>query len=180
MRRLFPLLLALAACNPSVQGTRPPANEPTPEQLEAHNKRVAELEAEAEARRKRGVVRPKLDVNTATREELLAAIDDLGDKMAHEIEEYRPYKSILVFRQELGKYVNEEYIELYEKSLYVPIEFDSCDPYTLMQIPGLTTDEVQILLDGRPYGSRDAFFAKLKEFTTPEQFEVGSAYVRGD
>jgi hypothetical protein len=48
-----------------------------------------------------------IDLNAATREEILL-IPGVGERMAHEFEEYRPYDAIERFRREIGKYVDEE------------------------------------------------------------------------
>ncbi|HEY0082746.1 MAG TPA: hypothetical protein VGB61_08150, partial [Pyrinomonadaceae bacterium] len=50
----------------------------------------------------------KLNLNTASGDEFRAQIPGLGNKMVHEFEEYRPYKSVLQFRREMGKYVKPE------------------------------------------------------------------------
>ena len=51
-----------------------------------------------------------LDLNTATREEMLL-IPGVGDRMAGEFEEYRPYGEMAEFRREIGKYVDDEEVE---------------------------------------------------------------------
>ena len=45
-----------------------------------------------------------INLNTASREEILL-VPGLGDRMAHEFEEYRPYRAMAQFRREIGKYV---------------------------------------------------------------------------
>ena len=47
-----------------------------------------------------------LNLNT-TSEKDFKMIPGVGDRMAHEFEEYRPYKSIQQFKREIGKYVDE-------------------------------------------------------------------------
>ena len=59
-----------------------------------------------------------IDLNTATREEILA-VPGVGDRMAHEFEEYRPYTSLEQFRREIGKYVDDEEVARLER--YVKI-----------------------------------------------------------
>jgi DNA uptake protein ComE-like DNA-binding protein len=59
-----------------------------------------------------------LDLNTATGEEILL-IPNLGDRMVHEFEEYRPYDGIERFRREIGKYVDETEVARLER--YVTI-----------------------------------------------------------
>jgi DNA uptake protein ComE-like DNA-binding protein len=49
----------------------------------------------------------RLDLNTATDEEILA-IPGIGKRMLHEFKEYRPYKSIEQFRKEIGKYIDKD------------------------------------------------------------------------
>jgi DNA uptake protein ComE-like DNA-binding protein len=59
-----------------------------------------------------------LDLNSASEEEILL-IPGVGDRMAHEFEEYRPYDSIERFRREIGKYVDSTEVARLEK--YVTI-----------------------------------------------------------
>ncbi|HEX2165986.1 MAG TPA: hypothetical protein VHG09_01990 [Longimicrobiales bacterium] len=59
-----------------------------------------------------------MDLNTASREEILL-IPDVDPRMPHEFDEYRPYTGMEEFRQEIGKYVDAEEVARYEK--YVEI-----------------------------------------------------------
>jgi DNA uptake protein ComE-like DNA-binding protein len=59
-----------------------------------------------------------IDLNTATEQEILL-IPGVGEEMAEEFEEYRPYDSIERFRREIGKYVDAE--ELARLERYVTI-----------------------------------------------------------
>ena len=121
--------------------------------------------------------RAKLNLNTATPDEFLANIPGLGNRMVHEFEEYRPYRSIQQFRREMGKYVKPEQIAEYEKYVYVPISENEADAATLQQIPGLDAGEAQQLIAGRPYASRDAFLAKLSEKVSAEELAFARAYL---
>jgi DNA uptake protein ComE-like DNA-binding protein len=60
-----------------------------------------------------------IDLNNADESDILL-IPGVGDKMAHEFEEYRPYSSIEQFRRELGKYVDEAEVARLEQ--YVSVE----------------------------------------------------------
>ena len=55
-----------------------------------------------------------IDLNDATRDEILL-IPGLGDRMAYEFEEYRPYSDMDQFRREIGKYVDETEVARLEK-----------------------------------------------------------------
>jgi DNA uptake protein ComE-like DNA-binding protein len=60
-----------------------------------------------------------LDLNSASEQEILL-IPGIGDRMAHEFEEYRPYDAIERFRREIGKYVDSTEVARLEK--YVTIK----------------------------------------------------------
>ena len=60
-----------------------------------------------------------LDLNSASEEEILL-IPGVGDRMAHEFEEYRPYDGIERFRREMGKYVDSTEVARLER--YVTIK----------------------------------------------------------
>jgi DNA uptake protein ComE-like DNA-binding protein len=119
----------------------------------------------------------KLNINTASGAELLAAIPELGNRMVHEFEEYRPYRSIQQFRKEIGKYVDQAKVAEYEKYIFVPIDHNQSDAPTLQQIPGLDATEAQALIAARPYASRDAFLAKLAEKVSAEELAIAKTYL---
>ena len=60
-----------------------------------------------------GALAAKLNINTASSADFLRAIPNLGNRMVHEFEEYRPYKSIQQFRREIGKYVDANQVAEY-------------------------------------------------------------------
>ncbi|MEO8434922.1 MAG: hypothetical protein ABI596_08510 [Pyrinomonadaceae bacterium] len=119
----------------------------------------------------------KLNVNKASGEELTAAVPDLGKRMVHEFEEYRPYKSIQQFRKEIGKYVDQGKVAEYEKYVFVPIDPNQSDAPTLQQIPGLDASEAQALIAGRPYASPDAFLAKLADKISAAELAIAKTYL---
>lgn len=119
----------------------------------------------------------KLNVNTASANDLLTTIPGLGNRMVHEFEEYRPYKSIQQFRREIGKYVKPEQIVEYEKYIYVPISVNDADAPTLQQIPGLDATEAQALMAARPYASNDAFLTKLTGSVSDTELAVAKTYL---
>lgn len=156
-------ITACTANNPtSPTTTATPANSPaaSPEATTANNP-----------------TRAKLNVNTATGPELLSAIPNFSNRMVHEFEEYRPYRSIQQFRKEIGKYVDQATIAEYEKFVFVPIDFNQSDVPTLMQIPGLDQSEAEALVAGRPYASPDAFITKLSENVSASELETARTYL---
>jgi DNA uptake protein ComE-like DNA-binding protein len=55
-----------------------------------------------------------LNLNSASREEILL-VPGVGARMAHEFEEYRPYRNLEQFRREIGKYVDEAEVARLER-----------------------------------------------------------------
>ena len=119
----------------------------------------------------------KLNLNTVSGDELLAAIPGFGSRMVREFQEYRPYISIQQFRQEIGKYVDDAQITEYEKYVYVPININDSDAETLQQIPGLDATESETLISGRPYATTEDFITSLSQYVSADELELAKAYL---
>lgn len=104
-------------------------------------------------------------------------IPNFNNRMVHEFEEYRPYRSIQVFRREIGKYVAPPVVAEYERYIFVPIDINQADAPTLMQIPGLDQSEAEALIAGRPYASADAFLNKLSDKVSAGERETARSYL---
>jgi DNA uptake protein ComE-like DNA-binding protein len=163
-------LLSAAACSSSGENTTRSNNN-------AATANAPAAATPASATNTGNAVKAKINLNTASDSEFLAAVPNLGNKMAHEFEEYRPYKSIQQFRREMGKYVKPEQIAEYEKYVFVPISPNEADAATLQQIPGLDATEAQALIAARPYASNDAFLAKLTPSVSAEELAVARTYL---
>lgn len=59
-----------------------------------------------------------IDLNTASRDEIML-IPGVGERMAHEFEEYRPYRAIAEFRREIGKYVDAAEVARLERYVVI-------------------------------------------------------------
>lgn len=66
-----------------------------------------------------GSVFVPIDLNSAPETDILL-IPGVGKRMAHEFEEYRPYKSMEQFRREIGKYVDKD--EVARLEMYVKLD----------------------------------------------------------
>ena len=119
----------------------------------------------------------KLNLNTVTEDQLLSTIPDFSARMVREFMEYRPYISIQQFRKEIGKYVNAEQVATYEQYVYVPIDVDQADAATLQQLPGVDASIADQLIAGRPYGSSQAFLAKLAGLASAADAQQAAAYL---
>jgi len=119
----------------------------------------------------------KLNLNTASGDEFLAAIPGFGSRMVREFQEYRPYISIQQFRQEIGKYVDKAQIAEYEKYVFVPISINDSDSETLQQIPDLDTTEAETLMSGRPYATTEDFLTSLSQYISADELELARSYL---
>jgi DNA uptake protein ComE-like DNA-binding protein len=117
-----------------------------------------------------------LNLNTATSDEFMT-IPGVGSRMVREFEEYRPYISILEFRREIGKYVDQNQVAAYEAYLYVPIDVNESDAETLKQLPGVDDTLAEELIAARPYESNEAFLDKLSEYISPVDAALASNYL---
>lgn len=119
-----------------------------------------------------------LNLNTASEAEF-AALPGVGERMAHEFEEYRPYTSVRVFREEIGKYINDdpEQLAAYERLVFVPVDPNTSDAETVQQLPGLNADAARQLVDGRPYDSDDAFLARYAELAPGADLDAARVYL---
>lgn len=119
----------------------------------------------------------KLNLNTVSGEELLAAIPGFGNRMVREFQEYRPYASIQQFRKEIGKYVDAAQVADYEKYVFVPINVNESDAATLLQIAGLDDAKAQELIAARPFASNDAFLEKLATLVSADEAAAAKGYL---
>ena len=62
-----------------------------------------------------------ISLNTAHEADILL-IPGVGERMANEFDEYRPYVNIEQFRREIGKYVSQEEVARYEMYIYLALE----------------------------------------------------------
>lgn len=147
-RLLFVMFIPflLTACGSDESADAPPAAEGT-----------ATLE-----QGKRPVTAEKLNLNSASLDEFMT-IPGVGERMSREFDEYRPYSSIVEFRREMAKYVDEATIAGYEDHVYVPIDINESDAETVAQILGLELEGAEQLVAMRPFADRDAFFAAVTE-----------------
>ena len=172
---LLPLLAG--ACSSTGDNARSTNASNTANASNAANAPAANTSSATNTQPAAAAAQAKLNVNTASGDELTKAIPNLGKRMVHEFEEYRPYKSIQQFRKEIGKYVNAEQVAEYEKYIYVPISVNDADAPTLQQIPGLDATEAQALIAARPFASNEAFLTKLAGSVSAAELAVAKTYL---
>ena len=120
-----------------------------------------------------------INLNTATREAILS-IPSVGDRIAREFEEYRPYKAIAQFRRELGKYVSDAEVARLEQYVFVPLNLNTATPEDLLTIPGVGSRLVREFLEYRPYINMRQFRREIGKYVSDEEVARLERYVTLD
>ena len=98
-----------------------------------------------------------INLNTATAAEIML-VPGAGKRMAHEFEEYRPWKSYAQFDKEIGKYVDAKEVARLAQYTFIPLNLNTATEADFMTIPGA--------------GKRMAHeFDEYRPWKTPAQFE---------
>lgn len=117
-----------------------------------------------------------VDLNSATDDAMLA-IPGMNARMLKEFKEYRPYGSILQFREEIGKYVGNDQEKTWEAYVFVPIDVNQADADTLQQLPGVDAAIAKKLTDGRKYDTNQKFLDLLKTLVSAADFTNAHDYL---
>lgn len=134
--------------------------------------RVSEEDYEATASR---LFLP-MNLNT-TAEDDFKMVPGVGNKMAHEFEEYRPYNSVEQFRREIGKYVDEEQVLAYEQYVFVPVNLNDAPESQIKMIPGVGDKMAHEFEEYRPYSSMEQFRREIGKYVDENEVARLERYV---
>jgi DNA uptake protein ComE-like DNA-binding protein len=118
----------------------------------------------------------QLNLNTATREEILM-IPGVGNRMLHEFQEYRPYKTLAQFRKEIGKYVNAQEVARLEQYVFVPINLNTASDEDILSIPGLGPRMLHEFKEYRPYRNIEQFRKEIGKYVNAKEVARLERYV---
>jgi DNA uptake protein ComE-like DNA-binding protein len=117
-----------------------------------------------------------INLNTAPRDEILL-IPGLGARMAHEFEEYRPYKTLAQFRKEIGKYVDQKEVARLEQYVFIPINLNTASDADILSIPGLGQRMLHEFKEYRPYKSMEQFRREIGKYVSKQEVARLERYV---
>ena len=109
-----------------------------------------------------------LNLNT-TNEKDFKMIPGVGDRMAHEFEEYRPYKSIQQFKREIGKYVDEIEVSRYLSYIFVPVELNTSSEDNIKDLPGIGNKMAHEFVEYRPYMNLNQFRREIGKYVDDKE-----------
>lgn len=111
-----------------------------------------------------------MNLNT-TAEADFKMIPGVGDRMAHEFEEYRPYTSIKQFRREIGKYVDDAEVARYEHYVFVPVALNTATEDDIKALPGVGSRMAHEFEEYRPYTSMNQFRKEIGKYVDDKELE---------
>jgi DNA uptake protein ComE-like DNA-binding protein len=117
-----------------------------------------------------------INLNTASKEEILL-IPGVGQRMLHEFEEYRPYRSLAVFHREIDKYVDDAELARLEQYVFVPIDLNTASDADILTIPGLGNRMLREFKEYRPYKAMDQFRREIGKYVSKEEVARLERYV---
>ena len=117
-----------------------------------------------------------INLNTATREEFLL-VPGVGDRMAHEFEEYRPYRAVAQFRREIGKYVDDDEVGRFERYVFIPVDLNTASDDEIRSIPGVGDRLAREFREYRPYRGIEQFRREIGKYVDDDEVARLERYV---
>ncbi len=117
-----------------------------------------------------------MNLNTTPEDDFLS-VPGVGNRMAHEFEEYRPYTSVEQFRREIGKYVDEEQVATYEQYVFVPVNLNTASEEEIMAIPGVGERMKHEFEEYRPYENIEQFRREIGKYVDDDELRRLERYV---
>ncbi|HEY2918150.1 MAG TPA: hypothetical protein VGK77_04050 [Candidatus Binatia bacterium] len=118
----------------------------------------------------------QLNLNTAAESEILL-IPGVGKRMLHEFQEYRPYKSLVQFRKEIGKYVDQKEVARLEQYVFVPINLNTSVDEDILTIPGMGKRMLREFKEYRPYKNIEQFRKEIGKYVDKKEVARLERYV---
>jgi predicted DNA-binding helix-hairpin-helix protein len=101
----------------------------------------------------------------------------MGNRMVHEFEEYRPYKSFAQFRKEIGKYVDAKEVARLEQYTFIPISLNAASDQEILSIPGMGQRMLHEFKEYRPYKSIEQFRKEIGKYVNGKELARLERYV---
>ena len=120
-----------------------------------------------------------VNLNTASRDEILL-VPGVGDRMAYEFEEYRPYRALAQFRREIGKYVDDDELARLEQFVFVPINLNTASDEDILSIPGVGNRMLREFKEYRPYENIERFRREIGKYVDDDEVARLERYVTLD
>lgn len=104
-----------------------------------------------------------INLNTATAAEIML-IPGAGKRMAHEFEEYRPWRSYAQFEKEIGKYVDAKEVARLAQYTFIPLNLNTATEADFMTIPGAGKRMAHEFEEYRPWKTQAQFEKEIGKY----------------
>jgi DNA uptake protein ComE-like DNA-binding protein len=109
-----------------------------------------------------------VNLNTASAEEILL-IPRAGKRMAHEFEEYRPWRTFAQFDKEIGKYVDAKEVERLKQYTFIPLNLNTATEADFMTIPGVGKRMAHEFEEYRPWKTQAQFDKEIGKYVNAKE-----------
>ena len=120
-----------------------------------------------------------INLNTATAEEIML-VPNAGKRMAHEFEEYRPWRNYAQFDKEIGKYVGAEKTAQLAQYTFIPVKLNTATDADILSIPGAGQRMVREFKEYRPWKTKEQFIKEIGKYVGAKDAERMWRYVTID
>jgi DNA uptake protein ComE-like DNA-binding protein len=117
-----------------------------------------------------------IDLNSAGDAEM-HLVPGVGKRMAHEFEEYRPYKNMVQWRREIDKYVDDDELARLERYVFVPLELNSASEADILTIPGVGKRMAHEFEEYRPYKNMAQWRREIGKYVDDDELARLERYV---
>jgi DNA uptake protein ComE-like DNA-binding protein len=117
-----------------------------------------------------------INLNSATAEEIML-VPNAGKRMAHEFEEYRPWRTYAQFDKEIGKYVGAEKTAQLAQYTFIPVKLNTGTDADILSIPGAGERMVKEFKEYRPWKTKEQFIKEIGKYVGPKDAERMWRYV---
>jgi predicted DNA-binding helix-hairpin-helix protein len=84
--------------------------------------------------------------------------------MAHEFDEYRPWKTFAQFDKEIGKYVGPQETARLAQYCFIPVNLNTATDEDILSIPGAGRRMVREFKEYRPWKSKEQFEKEIGKY----------------
>lgn len=117
-----------------------------------------------------------VNLNTATAEEIML-IPGAGKRMAHEFDEYRPWKAWAQFDKEIGKYVDAKEVARLAQYAFIPLNLNTASDAEILTIPGAGNRMLREFKEYRPWKTTAQFDKEIGKYVDAKEVRRLARYV---
>ena len=117
-----------------------------------------------------------INLNTATAAEIML-IPGAGKRMAHEFEEYRPWRAYAQFDKEIGKYVDAKEVARLAQYTFIPLNLNTASEADFMTIPGVGKRMAHEFEEYRPWKTQAQFEKEIGKYVDAREVKRLWRYV---